>query len=51
MASETVPGVRANLARAAQHGAAKITGIVPLTPGMDSPRAGRAAMRWLSESG
>ncbi len=44
MASETVPGVRASLARASQHGAAKITGVIPLTPGMDSPGAGRAAM-------
>jgi len=51
MASETVPGVRAKLAVArkrakevARKNAPKISSVRALTPGIDSPKAARAAM-------
>jgi ribonucleoside-diphosphate reductase alpha chain len=44
MASETVSGVRAKLARS-RASAAKISSVRPLTPGIDSPKAARAAIQ------
>src|SRR5688572_9390424 len=44
MASQSIPAVRAKLARAARKSAAKITKSTAHTPGIDSPKAARAAM-------
>ena len=44
MASQTVSGVRAKLAREAQRNSRKILGVTPLTPGADSAKAARASI-------
>src|SRR5689334_9712698 len=49
MAGDTVPGVRAKLARGAKRGARKIVGASALTPGIDSTQAARAAMRVVTD--
>ena len=49
MAGETIPGVRAKLARSAKRSEQKITGATALTPGIDSTKAARAAMRVVTD--
>jgi len=49
MAGETIPGVRAQLARSAKRSEQKITGATALAPGIDSTKAARAAMRVVTD--